>query len=69
MEYEVEISDEAKAKLRATPKEIRRTIGCKIFLLQNDLSGDVQKLRGSTNEYRLRVGNYQYCLNSKERRS
>jgi mRNA interferase RelE/StbE len=58
VDYEVEISNEAKAKLRAMPKEIRRTIGYKIFLLQNDLSGDVQKLRGSTNEYRLRAGNY-----------
>ena len=58
MEYEVRIADEAKEKLRSLPKAIRRTIGHKIFLLQNDLSGDVKKLRGSSNEYRLRVGAY-----------
>ncbi len=58
MEYEVEITDEVKATLRAMPKETRRMIGHRIFLLQKDLSGNVQKLRGSTNEYRLRVGNY-----------
>jgi mRNA-degrading endonuclease RelE of RelBE toxin-antitoxin system len=26
--------------------------------LQDNLSGDVQKLKGSKNEYRLRIGNY-----------
>ncbi len=58
MEYEVEIIDEAKVALRAMPREIRRAIGYRIFLLQRDLSGNVQKLRGSKNEYRLRVGNH-----------
>jgi len=58
VDYEVEITDEAKVKLRSMRKDIRRAIGYKIFLLQNDLSGNVQKLRGSTNEYRLRVGDY-----------
>ena len=54
----MEIIDEAKAALRAMPKEIRRAIGYRIFLLQHDWSGDIQKLRGSKNEYRLRVGNH-----------
>jgi mRNA interferase RelE/StbE len=58
VEYTVEIIDEAKAKLRAMPKEIRRLIGHKIFLLENDLTGNVKKLKGSTHEYRLRVGDY-----------
>ena len=58
VEYEVEITDEAKAKLRLIPKETRRLIGYKIFLLQRGLGGSVRKMRGSTNEYRLRVGNY-----------
>ena len=28
------------------------------FLLEGNLGGDVQKLKGSKNEYRLRIGNY-----------
>jgi mRNA interferase RelE/StbE len=56
--YEVEIADEATEKLRSMPKEVRRLIGYRVFLLQDNLGGDVQKLRGSKNEYRLRVGNY-----------
>ncbi|MGD0089569.1 MAG: type II toxin-antitoxin system RelE/ParE family toxin [Planctomycetota bacterium] len=58
MNYDIEITDEAKEKLRSMPKEVRRLIGHRIFLLQDDLGGDVQKLRGSKNEYRLRAGNY-----------
>ncbi len=58
MEYEVFISDEAKEKLRALAKPVRRNIGRKISAMQIDLSGDVKKLKGSTNEYRLRVGDY-----------
>jgi len=37
---------------------LRREIGHKLFLLENDLRGDVKKLKGSKNEYRLRVGDY-----------
>jgi len=58
MSYEFEIKDEAKTALRRAPEEIRREIGYRLHLLQQDFSGDVKKLRGSKNEYRLRVGNY-----------
>lgn len=58
MAYEMEIKDEAKAKLRALPEGIRREIGYRLHLLQGDFSGDVKKLQGSKNEYRLRVGDY-----------
>ncbi len=58
MAYEMEIKDEAKAELRALPEQIRREIGHRLHLLQNDFGGDVKKLRGSQNEYRLRVGAY-----------
>jgi len=58
LEYEMEIKDEAKATLRALSKELRRQIGFRLHRLQQDFSGDVQKLRGSRNEYRLRVGEY-----------
>ena len=58
MEYELEIKDEAKAALRALPEDVRHQIGFRLHRLQQDLSGDVKKLRGSQNEYRLRVGNH-----------
>jgi mRNA interferase RelE/StbE len=58
MEYEMEIKDEARARLQALPEGIRRQIGFRLHLLQQDFSGDVKKLTGSKNEYRLRVGDY-----------
>jgi mRNA-degrading endonuclease RelE of RelBE toxin-antitoxin system len=54
--YSVILTDEVKAKLRALPLALRREIGHKLFLLEGDLSGDVKKLKGSRNEYRLGVG-------------
>lgn len=56
MKYEIEIKDEAKIALRKLPEEDRREIGHRLHLLQQDFSGDVSKLKGSKNEYRLRVG-------------
>ena len=58
MAYEMEIKDEARAALRVFPDDIRRQIGFRLHLLQQDFSGDLKKLKGSKNEYRLRVGNY-----------
>ncbi len=58
MRYTVVLTDEAKAKLRGLPLTTRREIGHKLFLLEEDLRGGVKKLKGSRNEYRLRVGDY-----------
>jgi mRNA interferase RelE/StbE len=58
MAYEMEIKDEARAALRALPDDIRRQIGYRLHVLQQDFEGDVKKLKGSKNEYRLRVGSY-----------
>ena len=58
MRYRLSISDTAKRVLRLLPKQERQEIGYKIYLMQEDLTGNVKKLRGSQNEYRLRVGNY-----------
>ena len=58
MNYELEIKEQAKTALRKAPEEIRREIGYRLHLLQREFAGDVKKLRGSENEYRLRVGNY-----------
>jgi len=40
------------------PAAVRREIGHKLFLLEDDLGGNVKKLKGSTNQYRLRAGSY-----------
>jgi mRNA interferase RelE/StbE len=56
VEYEIEIKDDALAALRKMPEDLRRQIGFRLHQLQNDLAGDVKKLKGSKNEYRLRVG-------------
>lgn len=58
MRYTVVLTDEVKARLHALPLSLRREIGHKLFLLEEDLSGNVKKLKGSRNEYRLRVGDY-----------
>lgn len=58
MRYRLEIKDEALEQLRALPKEYRRKIGWQLDALQSDLAGDVKKLTGRTQEYRLRVGTF-----------
>ena len=58
MRYEVEFMAPARDQLRALPKETRRLIGRKIDRAQIDLEGDVKKLKGFKNKYRLRAGNY-----------
>jgi len=51
MRYNVILTDEVKAELRALPLALRRKIGHKLFLLEDDLSGNVKKLKGSRNVY------------------
>ena len=58
MRYKVILTDEVKARLHTLPLALRREIGHKLFLLEEDLAGNVKKLKGSRNEYRLRVGDY-----------
>jgi len=58
MKYEMEIKDEAKTALRSMRADDRRQIGFRLHLLQEDFAGNVKKLKGSKNEYRLRVGEY-----------
>ena len=58
MRYTVILTDEVKTRLHALPLALRREIGHKLFLLEEDLAGNVKKLQGSTNEYRLRVGDF-----------
>jgi mRNA interferase RelE/StbE len=56
--YTVVLTDEVKDKLRVLPSVLRREIGHKLFLLEEDLAGNVKKLKGSRNQYRLRVRDY-----------
>jgi mRNA interferase RelE/StbE len=58
MHYKLIVTDEVKKKLRSLPSVIRQDIGYRLFQLEEDLTGDVKKLKGSKNEFRLRVGNY-----------
>ena len=58
MRYQIEFVPSALQQLRALPKETRRLIGGKLERAQNDLDGDVKKLKGFKNKYRLRAGNY-----------
>jgi mRNA interferase RelE/StbE len=58
MHYEIEFLPSALEQLRALPKDVRRLIGGKLDRAQHNLTGDIRKLRGFKNEYRLRAGNY-----------
>jgi mRNA-degrading endonuclease RelE of RelBE toxin-antitoxin system len=41
MRYTVILTDEVKAQLRALPRAIRREVGHKLFLFEDNLNGDV----------------------------
>jgi mRNA interferase RelE/StbE len=58
MRYEIEFVPSALEQLRSLPKDVRRLIGSKLDRAQNDLTGDIKKLKGFKNKYRLRSGNY-----------
>ena len=58
MHYEIEFIGSAREQLRALPKDVRRLIGVKLDRAQHDLTGDIKKLKGFKNKYRLRAGNY-----------
>ena len=58
MTYRLFVSEAAREQLRSLPKEVRRNIGFRIEALQQDLTGDVKKLSGKANLYRLRVGGH-----------
>jgi len=56
--FELFLSDEALAQLRALPKELRQRIGARLNDLETRFQGDLKKLVGAENKYRLRVGNH-----------
>jgi mRNA interferase RelE/StbE len=58
MPYGLEIKTEPMKFLRSLPVVERKQIGYRLHCLQQNFAGDVTKLRGSRNEYRLRVGEW-----------
>src|ERR1700685_3926790 len=58
MDYHLEFLPSALEQLRGLPKDARCLIGAKLDRAQHDLTGDITKLRGFKNKYRLRAGNY-----------
>lgn len=58
MRCRIEFVPTALAQLRKLPKEVRRLIGAKLDLVQQEGSGDIKKLKGFKNKYRLRAGDY-----------
>ncbi len=65
MHYEIEFVASAREQLRALPKDVRRLIGAKLNRAQQDLTGDIKKLKGFKNKYRLRAGDYRVLLSWK----
>ena len=58
MRYQIEFAPSALEQIRALPRVARRLIGAKLDRAQQDLIGDIKKLRGFKNKHRLRAGNY-----------
>lgn len=58
MTYQLFISEEAREQLRSLSEEFRRNIGHRLDLLQQEFAGDIKKLEGPRNHYRLRVGDH-----------
>jgi mRNA interferase RelE/StbE len=58
MHYRLKFPEEVRSQLREMPEAVRHAIGYGLFLLQEDLSGNVKKLKGFRSRYRLRVGDY-----------
>ena len=58
MHYQIEFLASALVQLRALPRDARRLIGGKLDRALQDLAGDIKKLKGFKNKYRLRAGNY-----------
>ena len=58
MRYELFLSEKARRQLRSLDKTVRQQIGQRVEAMRDDLHGDVRKLEGKSNRYRLRVGNH-----------
>jgi mRNA-degrading endonuclease RelE of RelBE toxin-antitoxin system len=64
--YRLFISEEARGQIRALPDEVRRNIGHRLDLLEAEFAGDIKKLEGLRNHYRLRIGVYRVLFRMNE---
>ncbi len=58
MHHQIDFVPSALEQLRTLPKDARRLISAKLDRAQHDLTGDIKKLKGFKNKYRLRAGNF-----------
>jgi len=59
MSYSVFVPKAVKKQLDKLPADVREKLADRILLLSDDARPDgVKKLKGSDNEYRIRVGDY-----------
>jgi len=56
--YTIRIGETALADLEKLPRHVADQVLRRIALLENNLHGDIKKLRGDDSRYRLRCGNY-----------
>jgi mRNA-degrading endonuclease RelE of RelBE toxin-antitoxin system len=56
--YRLLISEEAREQIRSLPEDLGKNIGRRIDFLQQAFAGDIKKLEGQRNHYRLRVGGH-----------
>ena len=56
--FQLLVGEEALEQLRALPKDLRKRIGERLSALESGFTGDIKKLAGTENKYRLRMGNY-----------
>ena len=56
--YTLQIFDKAMKALDSMSKSNRRQVGYGMDGMQRTFSGDIKKLKGYDNRYRLRVGDY-----------
>ena len=56
--FQLLVGEEALEQLRALPKDLRKRIGERLAKLESGFAGDIRKLEGAENKYRLRVGNH-----------
>ena len=56
--FELLLSEEALEQLHALAGKLRKRIGDRLTALEAGFQGDIKKLVGTTDRYRLRVGNH-----------
>jgi mRNA-degrading endonuclease RelE of RelBE toxin-antitoxin system len=62
IQYTLKFEALALEALEMLPKDVRKQIGFSIDLMQRDWTGNIKKLEGHKNEYRLRVGRFRVLV-------